>query len=93
MFFLSRYHVEMIFIDLRHSHIGNYRFIWIQKYLTDAPTTYCSVFCTDLRDAYFQGEGGLFFEQVEQFGITQFGIKSTEEYVLLAQGHTNSLLP
>lgn len=89
MLFLSRYDVEMIFIDVRHSHIGNYRFIWIQKYLTDSLTTYCSIFCTDLRDAYFQG--GSFFEQVEQFGITQFGIKSTEEYVLLAQGLTNSI--
>ena len=81
MFFLSRYHVEPIFIHT-NQHIGNYRFMWIQKYLTDAPT-YCSIFCTDLRDAYFQGT---FFEKVEQFGITQFGIKSTEDYVLLAQG-------
>lgn len=88
---LDTFNVRYTFINSL-LHPGNFRFRWIQQYLEhfdENKSPYCSVFSTDIRDAYFQDD---FMGQMDRYmdhehiGSGDHLAANREKYVILALG-------
>lgn len=85
--FLQLFPIEYVFVK-SSLHPGNFRFNWILNHLQEKNAQreqYCSVFSTDIRDVYFQGD---FNAQMDAYMIHHsIGSAAREDkYVLVTLG-------